>query len=132
MQIIHKPIEPSDIAFSDKINSSKKFIDDALEYAHGTHDFYDIVKTVIAGDAQFFYADDAALITEIIDYPKRRTLRFWLAGGNLQTLKKIELDAIEWSKDWDCVACEIVGRRGWIKALDGFVEAGTVGVKNYG
>ena len=67
MQIIHKPIEPSDIAFSDKINSSQKFIDDALEYAHGTHDFYDIVKTVIAGDAQFFYADDKKKISIVVD-----------------------------------------------------------------
>jgi hypothetical protein len=29
------------------------------------------------------------------------------------------------------VACEIIGRRGWVRALEGYQEAATVGVKEY-
>lgn len=107
------------------------WIADALEYAHGSHTLDDIFELVKNGDAQFWPAEDAGLVTEIIDYPQRRTLRFWLAGGNLQTLKALEQQAIEWSKAWGCQACEIIGRRGWVRALDGYQEAATIGVKDY-
>lgn len=107
------------------------WIADALEYAHGSHTLDDILELVKSGDAQFWPAKDAGLVTEIIDYPQRRTLRFWLAGGNLETLRALEEQAIEWSKAWNCQACEIIGRRGWVRALDGYEEAATIGVKEY-
>jgi len=91
----------------------------------------DVFASVIRGDAQFWFAEDAGLVTEVISYPRRRTLRFWLAGGNIETLKELEEQAIEWSKGYNCVACEIIGRRGWVRALDGYEEAATVGVKSY-
>lgn len=109
-----------------------RWIEDALEYAHGSHTLGDVWDAVERGDAQFWPAEKAGLVTEIIDYPQRRTLRFWLAGGDLETLKILEEQAIEWSKEWGCTAAEIIGRRGWIRALDGYEEAGTIGVREYG
>jgi hypothetical protein len=108
------------------------YIEDALEYAEFSHTLEDVLRVVLAGDAQFWPQDDAALVTEIIDYPQRRTLRFWLAGGNLETLQELEIGAIEWSRLWGCTASEIIGRRGWVRALNGYKEAATVGVKTYG
>ena len=108
------------------------WIEDALVHAHGSHTLGDVWAAVERGDAQFWPAADAGLVTEIIDYPQRRTLRFWLAGGSLETLRELEAHVIEWSKQWGCTACEIIGRRGWVRALEGFEEAGTVGVKEYG
>lgn len=109
-----------------------KWIEDALQYAHGSHTLDDVYQTVVKGDAQFWPAEDAGLVTEIVDYPQRRTLRFWLAGGNLKTLERLEKKVIDWSKQWGCEACEIVGRRGWVKALEGYEDVATVGVKYYG
>ena len=63
-----------------------QWIQDALEYAHGSHTLEDVYDAVVRGDAQFWPAEDAGLVTEIVEYPQRRTLRFWLAGGNLKTL----------------------------------------------
>jgi hypothetical protein len=131
MQITRKPIEPSDTSLSDRWQHCTPFIAAALEYAHGSHNLVDVFNAVIKGDAQFWPAEDAGLVTEIIEYPRRRTLRFWLAGGSLETLQELEANAIEWSKQWDCVACEIIGRRGWVRALEGYQEAATVGVKEY-
>jgi hypothetical protein len=108
------------------------YIEDALEYAQFSHTLEDVLRVVLAGDAQFWPEANAALVTEIIDYPQRRTLRFWLAGGDLETLRDLEVAAIEWSKTWGCSASEIVGRRGWVRALQGYEEAATVGVKYYG
>ena len=109
-----------------------RWIQDALEYAHGSHTLEDVYDAVVRGDAQFWPAEDVGLVTEIVEYPQRRTLRFWLAGGNLETLEWLEAEIIEWSKPWGCKACEIVGRRGWVKALEGYQDVATVGVKVYG
>jgi len=116
----------------DEWRRCSRWIEDALEYAHGSHTLNDVWDAVERGHAQFWPAKDAGLVTEIIDYPQRRTLRFWLAGGDLETLRVLEDEAIEWSKQWGCTACEIIGRRGWVRALDGYEEAGTIGVKSYG
>jgi hypothetical protein len=126
-----KPTELSDIWLSAKWEACSGFIQDALEHAQNSHTLDDVLRLVLVGDAQFWPAEKAALVTEIIDYPQRRTLRFWLAGGDLETLRDLEKDAIEWSKHWNCVASEIVGRRGWMRALDGYEIAATVGVKHY-
>jgi len=131
MQTIHKPTAPSDTSLSAKWAHCYPFIEAALEHAHGSHKMGDVFGSIVKGDAQFWFSEDAGLVTEIIEYPQRRTLRFWLAGGNLSTLKQMEADAIEWSKDWGCTACEIIGRRGWVRALEGFNEVATVGVKDY-
>ena len=109
-----------------------KWIEDALQYAHGSHTLDDVSQTGVKGAAQFWPAEDAGLVTEIVDYPQRRTLRFWLAGGNLKTLERLEEKVIDWSKQGGCEACEIVGRRGWVKALKGYEDVATVGVKYYG
>lgn len=130
-QTTARPIEPSDTSLSAKWTHCAPFIEAALEYAHGSHKMGDVFATILKGDAQFWPAEDAGLVTEVIDYPQRRTLRFWLAGGKLETLQELEAAAIEWSKRWDCVACEIIGRRGWVRALEGYEEAATVGVKEY-
>ena len=87
MQTMHRPIEPSDTSLSARFYQAKKFINAALEYANGSHSIDDIFQIVVAGDAQFWATEEAALVTEIIDYPRKRTLRFWLAGGNLDSLR---------------------------------------------
>lgn len=131
MQTTAKPIEPFDISLSAEFWSASDYIQDALNYAHNSHDLNDVFRLIVAGEAQFWRGKDAGLVTEIITYPKRRTLRFWLAGGNLETLRQLEKDAIEWSKGWGCVSCEIIGRRGWVRSLEGFKEAATLMVKDY-
>ena len=128
----HRPIELSDTSLLAEWERCGDYIEDALEYAQFSHTLEDVLRVVLAGDAQFWPESKAALVTEIIDYPQRRTLRFWLAGGNLETLRDLEIAAIEWSKHWGCTASEIIGRRGWVRALNGYKEAATVGVKTYG
>ena len=132
MQTMRSPIELSDTSLLAEWERCGGYIEDALEYAQFSHTLEDVLRVVLSGDAQFWPEAKAALVTEIIDYPQRRTLRFWLAGGDLETLRDLEVTAIEWSKKWGCSASEIVGRRGWVRALNGYEEAATVGVKTYG
>lgn len=107
------------------------YIEAALKHAHGSHTLADVWRLVDAGDAQFWAFNDAAIVTEIIRYPQRTTLRFWLAGGNLDTLAKAEKPLMDWSKQFDCTSVEIVGRRGWVRALDGYEATATIMVKDF-
>lgn len=63
----------------------------------------------------------AALATEIVDYPKLRSLRIVLAGGNDNRLLEWRdpmHDLIEaGARQAGCSVLEIVGRQGWLRRL---------------
>ena len=130
MQML-QPLDPLDISFSDDVNRCKKWVVDALDYAHNSHSFEQVIDIVKRGDAQFWAFSDGAIVTEIIEYPQRRTLRFWLAGGNLKTLLDVEPKIRKWSILYRCEAVEIIGRKGWEKVLKGYEPTAIVLVKEY-
>lgn len=106
------------------------FIEAALKHANGTHSLADVLRLIAEGEAQFWPFDDAAIVTEIVKYPQRTVLRFWLAGGKLETLLKAEPEIVEWSKQWGCDGVEIIGRRGWNRALNGYKSNSSIMVKD--
>ena len=128
MQML-QPLDPSITSFSDDVNRCKKWVVDALDYAHNSHSFEQVIDIVKRGDAQFWAFSDSAIVTEIIEYPQRRTLRFWLAGGNLKTLLDVEPKIRKWSILYQCEAVEIIGRKGWEKVLKGYEPTAIVLVK---
>ena len=115
---------------SDDWHRCKPYIEAALDHAHGTHTADDVLKIIVSGDAQFWPFADAAIVTEIIRYPQKTVLRFWLAGGNLETLTKAEPEIIRWSRRWGCQGVEIFGRRGWVRALNGYKPTSTIMIKD--
>lgn len=126
-----QPLDPLITSFSDDVNRCKKWIVDALEYAHNSHSFEQVIDIVKRGDAQFWAFPDSAIVTEIIEYPQRRTLRFWLAGGNLKRLLDVEPKIRKWSILYQCEAVEIIGRKGWEKVLKEYEPTAIVLVKEY-
>tara|TARA_A200000113_G_scaffold220993_1_gene232078 strand:- start:540 stop:890 length:351 start_codon:yes stop_codon:yes gene_type:complete len=115
----------------DDADRCKKWIVDALKYAHNSHTFEQVIEIVKRGDAQLWAFEDSAIVTEIINYPQRRTLRFWLAGGNLETLLEVEPKIRKWSILYNCKAVEIIGRKGWGKVLKDYEPTATVFIKEY-
>lgn len=130
MQML-QPLDPLITSFSDDVNRCKKWIVDALEYVHNSHSFEQVIDIVKRGDAQFWAFPDSAIVTEIIEYPQRRTLRFWLAGGNLKRLLDVEPKIRKWSILYQCEAVEIIGRKGWEKVLKEYEPTAIVLVKEY-
>lgn len=131
MQITRRRIGHLTTSSLDEWKRCAPYIEAALEHAHGTHTLDDVLQLVVAGDAQFWAFDNAAIVTEIVRYPQRTVLRFWLAGGDLDTLTEAEPEIIEWSKQWGCQSVEIFGRRGWSRALEGYQPTSTIMVKDY-
>ena len=130
MQML-RPLDPSTTSFLDDADRCKKWIVDALKYAHNSHTFEQVIEIVKRGDAQLWAFKDSAIVTEIINYPQRRTLRFWLAGGNLETLLEVEPKIRKWSILYNCKAVEIIGRKGWGKVLKDYEPTATVFIKEY-
>ena len=104
-----QPLDPTSMSFSANADRCRKWIVDALRYAHNSHTYEQVIDIVKRGDAQLWAFRDSAIVTEIIDYPQRRTLRFWLAGGNLKTLLEVEPKIRKWSILYRCEAVEIIG-----------------------
>ena len=130
MQML-RPLDPSTTSFLDDADRCKKWIVDALKYAHNSHTFEQVIEIVKRGDAQLWAFKDSAIVTEIINYPQRRTLRFWLAGGDLETLLEVEPKIRKWSILYNCKAVEIIGRKGWGKVLKDYEPTATVFIKEY-
>ena len=130
MQIIVKPTDYTDTSLSDEWDRCSAWLEAALYYSNGTHTIDDVLETVQRGDAQFWHYPDAAVVTEIMDYPQKRVLRYWLAGGNLKTLLKVEPSIRYWSQLWGCVGIEIIGRKGWHRVLKGFKQTGIILAKD--
>ena len=110
-----------------ELERCRKWIEAALEYSGGTHDFDDIVRMVKANILQFWPAADACAITEIIEYPKKKVLHIFLAGGNMDTIVDMNESAEYFAKLNGCTGMSIAGRKGWSKVLSkkGYKEAFT-------
>jgi hypothetical protein len=76
-----------------------------------------------AEHAQLWPLPNGAVMTSIYTYPTgKKELRGWLAGGDLDEIKKAEPVIGQWGKDAGCVTFLLTGRRGWKRALKGYQE----------
>lgn len=107
------------------ISSTWPYVEPLIEPAvtrSGTHRMEDVRKVLLNGSAQLWlqWTDkvDAAVITEIINYPLGPIVRVWLGGSldygkaNWQKLNDMIRDFGRANK---CIAIECVGRDGWLK-----------------
>jgi hypothetical protein len=62
---------------------------------------------------QLWPGQSSAVVTEILVYPKLKNLHFFLAGGNLDELKKMRPHIEAWGKSVGCTRVTRAGRKGW-------------------
>lgn len=101
-----------------KMDDVRKYIEPALEYSGGTHEWLDIVRGVHDFRMQLWANDKAAAITEIIDFPQKRVLNVFLAGGDMEHLMDMLDSAKAWGKGEGCSEIIMSGRKGWLRVLD--------------
>jgi hypothetical protein len=90
----------------------------ALAAAGSTHDLYrDVAPMLARGDAQYWANDGAAIVTEILAYPRARTLNFWLIGGELAAALELAPAVEAWGRAHGCVRAAGLGRRGWMPTV---------------
>lgn len=77
--------------------------------------------------AKLWAGDRCAAVTSIQMCPSGlRIANAWLAGGDLDELRTLEGPMVEWAKAYGCDEARMYGRRGFLRALPGFQEIGTV------
>ena len=115
-----KPLSPQDTtieALGDEWRRCRGWLLPALEGAGWTHQLIDVFDMIAAGRAQLWPGRSSAIVTELIDYPRLRACRVWLAGGELRELADELRPAIkEWAREHGCARVELQGRR-WRRAL---------------
>ena len=100
-----------------ELERCRPWIEAALEYSGGTHNFDDVVSGLAEGKMQLWPAPKGCIVTEIVVYPRKKVLNVFLGGGELDQLMDMHKDVIAWSKAQGCEAVTITGRYGWKKPL---------------
>jgi hypothetical protein len=89
----------------------------ALHRSGGTHDLATVFRMLNDYEAQWWANEEAFIVTEIANYPRKRVLRFALAGGDLAAVLRLHEPLLEWGRSKGCVEAEFNGRLGWHKVL---------------
>ena len=121
--------QPLHISLLDEWGRCQHWIEAALPYASNSHGINDVWLAVQNGKAQFFPRQKCAIVTEIVDYPRRSVCRIWLAGGDLDELIDAEKDIAQWARSIGCSGMEIIGRKGWQRKLKDYEPKSTVFVR---
>jgi len=108
----------------------KEYMDGAAKYTHGRYKTEDIYNELCKGNQQLWIAYDdkvyGAVITEIMQYPQKRTLIMHFTGGVELPKWKDEMLSVlrSFAKDNQCDCIESYGRTGWKRIFknDGFTS----------
>ena len=106
-------------------NEVEPLIKKALDDCYTTDD---ILKGLINNSFQLFISwnnkVESAVITEVVQYPQKKILRYFLAGGsNMDNwLEPIQQEIEKFAKHNHCQAIEVAGRKGWSKKLKGYEQ----------
>jgi hypothetical protein len=90
----------------------------ALDRGGNTHTVQDVAAGLESGQFQMWTGDDSIIITEIVDFPRKRICNYFLAGGRLNELEPMVPVIEEWAKEErGCDGITLIGREGWSKTF---------------
>lgn len=95
------------------------YMQEALARSGSTHDLTTVYSMLCRGEAQFWATDRCFVVTEIVDYPCKRVMRFALAGGadRAELIDTFHDSILAWAREMGCIEAEFNGRVGWHKVL---------------
>lgn len=99
------------------VEANRKHIEAALSYGGGTHTFDDVARGIYSGRMQLWSGERGCAVTEIINYPRKRVLHCFLAGGEMDQILDMIDSAIAWGKTQGCESLTLSGRLGWERVL---------------
>lgn len=106
----------------------------ALDHAGNTHGIADVMRMVQDGRAQWWGDEHGAIVTELVRYPRRLVLRYWLAAGERARVLALEGRINEWARREGADLAVLYGRRGWqrLAVARGWRPAGVILMKELG
>ena len=108
----------------DSLEKFRPGLKKALAIAGNTHTIADVAQLLLDSRAQLWVDEDAIVVTEILQYPRKKVLRIWITTGELEPCLKLIRRVLKWGKEEDCDFAVGTGRRGWLKPLrrEGWTE----------
>lgn len=95
----------------------RPWLEAALEYSDGAFLWQDVLDGIARGAMQFWPADRAAIVTQVLTSPQKKTLHVFLAGGELDAVLDI-VPALEvFGRGHGCTSMSMDGRPGWERVL---------------
>jgi hypothetical protein len=79
----------------------------------GTHAIADVIDLAHRHRAQIWEGDGALVVTELLEYPLCKTLRYWLIAGTLEGAFALQPRIEAWGRDEGATRADAIGRRGW-------------------
>lgn len=89
----------------------------ALALDGGGYTLGDVQVLIQQEMVQLWEAPDAVLITEVHDLPRFRSIHFWLAAGELESVIELSHQALKWARLIGCTRATLAGRKGWERVL---------------
>jgi hypothetical protein len=106
-------------------HSNVNNLHNALTRSGSTHSVADILEILQTQDNAFWMATpDSFLLSEIIDYPRKRIVNMSLAGGSLDDMRVFEPVMTTFARRNGCTESQIMGREGWHRVLPGYRRCG--------
>lgn len=95
----------------------KPWIESALEYSLDTHDIQDIQNDLVNNKLQLWPGEKSVIVTQILEYPKKRVMHVFLAGGDIKDIESRTDGITAWAKLIGCNTITLTGRPGWVKSF---------------
>ena len=108
-----------------------------LKALRGAGDCYtvgDVADGILRGNFQYWHTENAGIVTEVISYPRKKVLVYFLVLGKLDECLGMQPEIEAFARKCGCSAVTCAGRDGWDKILPrhGFRKLWTVQVKELG
>lgn len=104
-------------------------IERALKRNHGTHLVSDIYDGIKGGLYQFWPGQNSAIVTEFIQYPRKKSLNIFLVAGDLQEVLQMKPFVEDWAKQQGCDFVQSLARKGWARVMKDVPTAGMFYIK---
>lgn len=109
------------MALSNHHYSLSELFDKALKIGGNTHTREDIAAGIKSGRFQYWGDEDCCLITEIVEYPQKKTLHLFIAAGDLSKLLENYLPKIKkFAQENGCSTLTSVSRKGFLKRFPAY------------
>ena len=106
---------------------SEQFLLSALEYDY-TRDLQDVADEIASESMQLWPSENAALVTQVQNYPKCRVLHVYLAGGDMQEIIALIPHIERFAQDVGCQKMTLAGRKGWERIFKQWTNIKPLGV----
>jgi hypothetical protein len=103
----------------EEIKRCRKYLEPVFE-RYDTYNWQDVVENIEKGRWFLLAYPTSALLIEIIQYPRKKTLYIPAVGGNLDEVTSAQEQLETIAKKQGCKDIEFRGRKGWEKVAKKF------------